>query len=138
MKYDRRYKEDILRLRELKYSYNEIQKELGCSKGTIAYHLGPNQKQKTHERSQTYRDKFTEELGKMKEKSGCIDCGNKNLMYAQLDFDHVKGKKVSGISSMIRSYSREDVFKEIEKCEIICANCHRLRTFNRSKKRSVS
>ncbi len=136
MKYDRRYKEDILALRKLNYSYNEIQRELGCSKGTIAYHLGPNQKQKTHERSQSYREKFTEELGKMKEKSGCIDCGNKSLVHDQLDFDHVRGSKVSGISAMIRSYSREDVFKEIEKCEIVCANCHRLRTKNRRKNKT--
>lgn len=135
MKYDRRYKEDILRLRALGYSYNEIQKELGCAKSTIAYHLGEGQKQKSHNRSQSYRDKLTMEIGVFKEKTGCMDCKRKDLVYVQLDFDHVRGQKVSGISGMIRNYSREDIFKEIEKCEIICANCHRLRTLNRSKKK---
>lgn len=41
------HKENILRLRAEGKSYNEIQAELGCSKGTIAYHCGEGQKQKS-------------------------------------------------------------------------------------------
>lgn len=40
-------KEDILRLREMGLSYRKIEKRLGCSKGTISYHCGEGQKDKT-------------------------------------------------------------------------------------------
>lgn len=46
-----RHKENILRLRAEGKSYREIQKELGCSSGTISYHLGAGQKEKTKTRS---------------------------------------------------------------------------------------
>ena len=40
-------KEDILRLREMGLSYRKIEERLGCSKGTISYHCGTGQKEKT-------------------------------------------------------------------------------------------
>jgi 5-methylcytosine-specific restriction endonuclease McrA len=43
-------KEQILKLREEGKTYNEIKKILGCSKGTISYHCGEGQKEKTRER----------------------------------------------------------------------------------------
>ena len=43
-------KDQILKLRELGYSYLEIQKQLKCSKGTISYHCGKGQKDKTTRR----------------------------------------------------------------------------------------
>lgn len=42
-----RHKEQILKLRAEGKSYPEIQRILGCSRGTIAYHCGPTQKEKT-------------------------------------------------------------------------------------------
>lgn len=44
-------KEEILRLRSLGYTYNQIVSELGCSKGTVSYHCGSEQKQKSFNRS---------------------------------------------------------------------------------------
>jgi hypothetical protein len=43
-------KEDILKLRSEGKSYSQIQTTLGCSKGTISYHCGEGQKQKTSAR----------------------------------------------------------------------------------------
>lgn len=51
-----KHKDDILRLRDEGKSYGEIQKELGCSKGTIAYHLGEDQKVKTLNRTKKHRE----------------------------------------------------------------------------------
>jgi 5-methylcytosine-specific restriction endonuclease McrA len=48
-------KEQILKLRAEGKSYNEIKKALGCSKGTIAYHCGQGQKQKTKNRTENSR-----------------------------------------------------------------------------------
>jgi len=45
---------------------------------------------------------------------------------------HINGEKESNISIMSSSgYSIETLKEEISKCEIVCSNCHRLRTFNR-------
>ena len=55
----------------------------------------------------------------------CIDCGNKNVLV--LEFDH-KGKKEKNILEMLSRYSWIRISKEIEKCEVRCANCHRIKT----------
>lgn len=64
----------------------------------------------------------------------CKDCGNSDLRV--LEFDHLYNKKV-GISKLIRNASWETVLLEISKCEIVCANCHRIRTLTRSNSRKV-
>jgi len=49
-----------------------------------------------------------------------------------MDFDHVKGKKTTEISTLMRSgYSLERIKKEVAKCEVVCACCHRVRTLKR-------
>ena len=50
-------KENILKLRSEGKSYNEIKKELGCSKSTIAYHCGDGQKIKNRDRARRHRKK---------------------------------------------------------------------------------
>ena len=50
-------KDQILKLRDLGYSYLEIQKQLKCSKGTISYHCGKGQKDKTTNRRILNRNK---------------------------------------------------------------------------------
>jgi hypothetical protein len=63
------------------------------------------------------------------EAGSCVDCGNDDLMV--LEFDHV-AKKTAPISTAIRNeYSLARLFREIDACELRCANCHRLRTAER-------
>lgn len=50
-----KHKEDILRLRAEGKTYNEIRDLLKCSKGTICYHCGIDQRQKYQFRRQQYR-----------------------------------------------------------------------------------
>ena len=69
-------------------------------------------------------------LAKIKEKNGCTDCGNSFPWYV-LDFDHVYGKKVANIGQMLNYFSIEDILKEVAKCEVVCSNCHRERTYQR-------
>lgn len=60
----------------------------------------------------------------------CHDCGVSYPHYV-MDFDH-RGDKVF-IISKYRTYNKslEDVKAEIAKCDLVCANCHRVRTFTR-------
>lgn len=50
-------KQRIIELRELGYSYNQIVKELRCSKGTVSYHLGKGVRVKQNERQRKRRSK---------------------------------------------------------------------------------
>ena len=57
----------------------------------------------------------------------CVDCGNDD--WRVLEFDHVRGEKLYNVSQMTKSgYSFESLLQEIAKCEVRCANCHRIRT----------
>ena len=59
----------------------------------------------------------------------CTDCGESNIEV--LEFDHIKGKKKDKVPRILLDYAWPVVLKEIKKCEIVCSNCHRLRTEQR-------
>lgn len=58
----------------------------------------------------------------------CIDCGITDIRV--LEFDHREGAiKRTAVSVLARSgYSLETVADEVAKCDVRCANCHRIRT----------
>ena len=57
----------------------------------------------------------------------CVDCGETNPVV--LEFDHVRGTKQNSICNMIRiGYKSSTIFAEIEKCDVRCCKCHRLKT----------
>lgn len=61
----------------------------------------------------------------------CVDCGETNPIV--LEFDHVRGTKSFNIGSSIAlKLSIQKVQSEISKCEVRCANCHKIVTYNRS------
>ncbi len=56
----------------------------------------------------------------------CVDCGETDIRV--LEFDHIKGKKSGDISRMMSiGCSWSTIKAEIAKCEVRCANCHRIR-----------
>ena len=61
----------------------------------------------------------------------CMDCKIKYPPYV-MDFDHVTGDKIDNLGTLINLGNRQKVLAEIEKCELVCSNCHRIRTHNRS------
>ncbi len=56
----------------------------------------------------------------------CADCG-KRFPPEAMDFDHL-GDKTLEISRLIVDAGTETLLAEIAKCEVVCANCHRIRT----------
>lgn len=63
----------------------------------------------------------------------CLDCGNK-YHFSAMQFDHVRGKKEFKLASA-RNRSTEEIISEVNKCEVVCANCHSYRTWSRAKKK---
>ncbi len=58
----------------------------------------------------------------------CTDCGESDPIV--LEFDHLADKSFS-IAAGLRSRKWESVLREMDKCEVVCANCHRRRTTQR-------
>src|SRR5258707_3521762 len=57
----------------------------------------------------------------------CVDCGETNPVV--LDFDHVDPRtKRASVGAMFSRSTTAAVRREMEKCVIRCANCHRRRT----------
>lgn len=66
----------------------------------------------------------------------CADCGIE-YPFPAMQFDHVRDKKKGDICHM-RSYSVKRLEAEISKCDIVCANCHQVRSYERAHRvRSV-
>lgn len=61
----------------------------------------------------------------------CADCGGTFPPYV-MDFDHVRGVKTANVAELLwGNVSKDIVLAEIAKCELVCANCHRIRTHSR-------
>jgi hypothetical protein len=70
-------------------------------------------------------------LDQYKLERGCVDCGYRKDPIA-LDFDHREPSlKTANLSEMLH-HSWSKVLAEIAKCDVRCANCHRIRTFGRT------
>jgi len=58
----------------------------------------------------------------------CVDCGEDDPIV--LEFDHLSDK-VFNISTGVRDRAWAAVLEEMDKCEVVCANCHRRRSATR-------
>ena len=54
----------------------------------------------------------------------CQICGY-NECIAALDFHHREGEKKEAKMSVLWHYSWKRIKKELDKCDLLCANCHR-------------
>jgi DNA-binding transcriptional MerR regulator len=65
-------------------------------------------------------------------KNPCNHCGEVNLMV--LEFDHCRGKKDFNISTALHlGFPLDSIRKELEKCQVLCANCHAIKSQRESK-----
>jgi transposase len=124
-------KDEILKLHADGKSYRQIQAILGCSKGTIAYHLGVGQKDKTRQRARDKRGQITKLLQEVKQNTPCYDC-KENYPYWIMEFDHLGDKSFTIAHYRSHTSDLEKVKKEIAKCDVVCSNCHKNRTYLRS------
>lgn len=65
-----------------------------------------------------------------KENTPCFDCKIK-YHYCVMNFDHLRDKKAN-LSRLVRNSLSINALKlEMDKCELVCSNCHRIRTWKR-------
>lgn len=83
-----------------------------------------------NEQSRHYRQVRRERVRAIKIERGCVDCGY-NAHPDALDFDHRPGVvKLFNIAGGSKA-GWETILAEIEKCDVRCANCHRIKTAER-------
>lgn len=69
-------------------------------------------------------------VNNLKRGKPCTDCGisyHPHLM----DFDHLNDKVANVSYMVINCWSQTEIIAEISKCELVCSNCHRKRTYIR-------
>ena len=135
------YRDDIIKLFSEGKKYYEIEVILGCSRAIVCYHLSRKQ-----QNTAKIGRKRIDEARKISKKTGifrnrkyvddylkehpCIDCGNSDIRV--LEFDHVRGDKLGHISHAVKcAWKLTKLKEEIDKCEVRCCNCHRIKTIER-------
>jgi len=82
-------------------------------------------------RSQRQRERYDEGkrfVDDLKTKGSCIDCKQKFHPVCMQFHHRDPATKIKAVAEML-SHSRETLEAEIAKCDLICANCHLLRTY---------
>lgn len=74
----------------------------------------------------------------LKESQACMDCNISHRFFA-MDYDHVRGEKVADLSRLLKKANITNlsaIFDEIAKCDLVCSNCHRVRTATRRSEKN--
>jgi hypothetical protein len=133
------YKEDILRLRDEGKSYREIEKILGCSKGTISYYIGNKEevKMETTKSSSAIQEKAKTYAENIRLKKACQQC-SQYLHFSQLEYINIPD--LDGTISKIKTPEDfVDFKKAIGNSYVLCSNCNKLRLYkeaNSSKRKT--
>ena len=106
-----------------------------CRRSYEREHYAKNRekyKKKRLKNSRKQRERNRSFVNSQKRGKPCLDCGGV-FHFSCMEYDHVSGDKVKCINSMVQSaFSIKMIKAEMDKCELVCANCHRVRTWNRS------
>ena len=84
-------------------------------------------------RNSRKKKQISDYIKKYKEFRGCMDCNIKFPSYV-LDLDHRDPSlKKFTPSRLSRNGSWDKMVEELQKCDVVCANCHRIRTHKRKQ-----
>lgn len=120
-------KQAVLRMKAEGATLSEIAKALGCVKNTVLYHLGQNGNDSIRTRSKAAKQGNQQRILEYLLARSCVDCGETDPVV--MEFDHRDpSQKDRKVARGLKSYRWELVLAEIEKCDVVCCNCHRRRT----------
>jgi hypothetical protein len=87
-------------------------------------------KEKYVKKSRKWDKEYFKWYKELKHNKPCTDCGIKYPYYV-LQYDHLRDKSFNISSLATQTKSKKLILIEIDKCELVCANCHAIRTHNR-------
>ncbi len=98
-----------------------------------AYYAKMTLERKLHKQRQQNerRHKIVLFVFEYKKTHPCVDCGEDDPIV--LEFDHLiqKNKEFNIADGCHGGFSLKKIINEINKCDVVCANCHKRRTFER-------
>ena len=102
-----------------------------CTKGYLKKHYRANEKyyrDKARYHTRRYEKIARRTIYELKLSNPCVECGEGDPRV--LDFDHIISEdKSHNVANMVKNgYSVKSILKEVEKCQILCANCHQKKT----------
>lgn len=103
-------------------------KNVEKSRKAIRQHY-QNNKAYYYAKNNRRRQEMRDYVRNIKATTPCTDCGHIYPYYV-MDFDHIRDK-INIVSHFVKAMSTKKLLEEIDKCEVVCANCHRIRTYNR-------
>lgn len=104
-----------------------------CKKCQAAYIREHYERNKEYYIDKAVRQRLAlaELLKELKDNKACMDCGRVCQHFA-LDYDHIDSDgKLNDVSKLIAYGNKKRLLREIAKCELVCATCHRYRTAKR-------
>jgi len=114
--------------RHLKYKDNLFPMCKSCRKVRVAAY-----QKKNKETIKNYKNKYNSDYTKWARsfKEGpCTDC-KEQFHPAAMQWDHLPGKEK--VIDLARVMTKKQFLEEVKKCELVCANCHSVRTYKRMK-----
>ncbi len=91
------------------------------------YRRNPNiHKQNVAKNKQRYVEAVQDKLIAYLKDHPCIDCGYSNIL--ALEFDHQHNKVIAISQAVSNGWSWNSLKEEIDKCEVRCSNCHKIKT----------
>jgi len=80
-----------------------------------------------------FRLRISEFIRSLKNGKSCVDCQEQHP-YWRLYFDHRENKSINiSLISSRKHWCDKRILQEIAKCDLVCANCHRLRTISKGQ-----
>lgn len=107
-------------------------KQTFCKTCQSLYHKEYYQKRKQYylEKNKRLKEEIRKKYLEFLKTQKCADCPESDPIV--LEADHLRDKSFTISKRLHSTYSWETIEKELEKCEIVCANCHRKRTYRRN------
>lgn len=93
-----------------------------CSRKNNKKHYDNNKDYYIKRNKRSFKD-ISLYIEEYKSKRSCIKCGENHI--ACLDFHHINPENKSFTIALGKTKGIKAIKKEIEKCELLCANCHR-------------
>lgn len=109
-----------------KNTYQSWCKKCLRSHNRKTYQTKPDRRNQVKANTAKYRAEVEDFLFSFLSKNPCTHCGENRIL--ALEFDHLFNKDFNIAESIYRGMSLARVKKEVNKCQVLCANCHRIKT----------
>jgi hypothetical protein len=102
-----------------------------CKSEVAAQHYQAN-KARRYAHNKRRQDEFRSWYTSLKAGRPCADCAEV-FHPAAMQWDHLpEHEKKAALGELVRHGSRQRIIEEIAKCELVCANCHAVRSYLRA------